>query len=232
MTEDRARNGPPKIKIAPSILSADFSRLGEQTAEAARAGADYIHVDVMDGHFVPNITMGPVVIEGLRASTDLPLNVHLMIDNPDPLIPDFIKAGADHIIVHAESCRHLHRTIHEIKDAGLVVGVAINPSTSLGAIEEVLGYVDIALILTVNPGFSGQKLIPEALDKIPRLKRLLDERDLAVEIQADGGINAETAPQAVKAGATILVAGSAVFNKTEPVGAAMSRLRESIQGLP
>ena len=225
-----ARMGEPQmVKIAPSILSADFSRLGEQVAEVTRAGADYIHIDVMDGHFVPNISMGPVVVEGIRASTNLPLNVHLMIDEPDRFIPDFIRAGADHIIIHSESCLHTHRVVHQIKDAGLKVGIAINPATPLAAIEELLSYVDIALVGTVNPGFSGQQLIPEALGKVARLRKMLEEGEYGAEIQVDGGINAETAPSAVSAGATILVAGSAIFNETESVEAAMKRLRDSIK---
>ena len=219
----------PVVKIAASILSADFSRLGEQVAEVTRAGADYIHIDVMDGHFVPNISMGPVVLEAIRASTHLPLNVHLMIEEPDRYISDFIKAGADHIIIHSESCLHLHRVIHQIKDEGLLVGVATNPSTPLADIEEVLGYVDIALVGTVNPGLSGQTLIPETLNKVSRLRRLLLETGYRAEIQVDGGVNAQTAPEAVKAGATILVSGSAVFNDTEPVEAAMNRLRDSLK---
>ncbi len=217
------------VKIAPSVLSADFSRLGEQVKEVTEAGADYIHVDVMDGHFVPNITIGPVVVEGIRASTHLPLNVHLMIEEPDRFVLDFIKAGADHLIIHSESCLHLHRVIHQIKDAGLQVGVAINPSTPPSSIEEVLSYVDIALVGTVNPGFAGQKLIMETLGKVSRLKGLLKERGYGAEIQVDGGINPETAPLAVEAGATILVAGSAVFNDKEPVGVAMKRLRDSVK---
>ena len=219
------------VKIAPSVLSADFGRLGEQVTEAARAGADYLHLDVMDGHFVPNITMGPVVVEGIRAASDLPLNVHLMIDRPERYIADFVKAGADHIILHGESCLHLHRAIHQVKEAGLQAGVAINPSTSLASLEEVLCYVDIALIGTVNPGFSGQKMIPETLDKVSRLRTLLSERGYPAAVQVDGGINADTAPDAVRAGATILVAGAAVFNRTESVDAAMRRLRRSIEGV-
>jgi ribulose-phosphate 3-epimerase len=225
-----ASNTGNGVKLAPSVLSADFSRLGEQVAEVARAGADFIHVDIMDGHFVPNITMGPVVVEGIRAATNLPLNVHLMIENPDRFISDFIKAGADHIIVHSESSLHLHRLIHQVKDEGIQAGIAINPSTPLSAIEEVLTYVDIALVGTVNPGFAGQRLIPETLDKASRLDRLLKDRGYSAEIELDGGINAETAPDAVRAGATILVAGSAVFNRNESVEDAMRRLRESIRG--
>ena len=218
------------IKIAPSILSADFSRLGEQVQEVTRAGADYIHLDVMDGHFVPNITIGPVVVEGIRASTHLPLNVHLMIEEPDRFVSDFIKAGADHLIIHSESCLHLHKVIHQIKDEGLQVGIAVNPSTPLASIEEVLSYVDIALVGTVNPGFAGQKLIMETLGKVSRLKGILEEKGYGAEIQVDGGINAETAHFAVEAGATILVAGSAIFNNKEPVEVAMKRLRDSVKG--
>ena len=225
-----ASNTGNSVKLAPSVLSADFSRLGEQVAEVARAGADFIHVDIMDGHFVPNITMGPVVVEGIRAATNLPLNVHLMIENPDRFISDFIKAGADHIIVHSESSLHMHRLIHQVKDEGIQAGIAINPSTPLSAIEEVLTYVDIALVGTVNPGFAGQRMIPETLDKASRLDRLIKDRGYGAEIELDGGINAETAPDAVRAGATILVAGSAVFNRNESVEDAMRRLRESIRG--
>jgi ribulose-phosphate 3-epimerase len=225
-----ASNTGNSVKLAPSVLSADFSRLGEQVAEVARAGADFIHVDIMDGHFVPNITMGPVVVEGIRAATNLPLNVHLMIENPDRFISDFIKAGADHIIVHSESSLHMHRLIHQVKDEGIQAGIAINPSTPLSAIEEVLTYVDIALVGTVNPGFAGQRMIPETLDKASRLDRLLKDRGYSAEIELDGGINAETVPDAVRAGATILVAGSAVFNRNESVEDAMRRLRESIRG--
>ena len=219
------------VKIAPSVLSADFSRLREQIEAVTQAGADFIHVDVMDGHFVPNLTMGPIVVEGIRASTHLPLDVHLMINEPDRFIADFVQAGADHIIVHSEACMHLHRVVHQVKELGLQVGVAVNPATPLGAIEEVLGYVDVALVGTVNPGFAGQKLIPETLNKVARLRDILREAGYGAEIQVDGGINAETAPAAVRAGATILVAGSAVFNKAEPVGESMRKLKDSIRGL-
>ena len=219
------------VKLAPSVLSADFSRLKEQIEAVTQAGADYIHVDVMDGHFVPNLTMGPVVVEGIRASTHLPLDVHLMIEEPDRFISDFVHAGADHIIIHSEASLHLHRLIHQVKELGLRVGVAINPSTPLGAIEEVLAYVDVALVGTVNPGFAGQKLIPETLDKVARLKRTLRDAGYGAEIQVDGGINTETAPAAVRAGATVLVAGSAVFNKQETVGESMRKLKDSIRGL-
>ena len=226
MTTDKV---PNEVKIAPSVLAADFGRLGEQVAEATRAGADYIHIDVMDGHFVPNITMGAVVVEGIRAYTHLPLNVHLMIEEPERFIDDFVKAGADHIIVHSESSLHLHRLIHQVKGEGLEVGVAINPSTPIGAMEDVLSYVDIALVSTVNPGFAGQELIPEALGKAAKLKKLLADEGYGAEVQVDGGINSSTAPAAVRAGATILVAGSAVFNKSETVEAAMKGLRDSIK---
>ena len=221
----------PIIKIAPSILSADFGRLREQIEEVTRAGADYIHVDVMDGHFVPNLTMGPVVIEGIRASTTLPLDVHLMIEQPDRFITDYVRAGADHIIIHSEACLHLHRVIHQVKELGLQVGVAINPSTPVAAIEEVLCYVDVALVGTVNPGFAGQKLIPETLNKVARLRRILREEGYGAEVQVDGGINTETALAAVRAGATILVAGSAIFNKAESVGEGMRKLNDSIKGV-
>ena len=227
--EDRS-SGMGRIKIAPSILSADFSRLGQQVEEATKAGADYIHVDVMDGHFVPNLTFGPVVVEGIRSSTHLPLNVHLMIDNPDRYISDYVKAGSDHIFVHSEACVHLHRVVHQIKDQGVKVGVAINPATSLAAIEEVLPDLDMVLVLTVNPGFAGQKLIPETLGKVRRLARLIEQCEYGAEIQVDGGIDRYTAPAVVEAGGTILVAGSAIFNKKESVDVAMKNLREAAEG--
>ena len=217
-----------KVKIAPSILSADFARLGQQVAEATEAGADYIHLDVMDGRFVPNITFGPVVVESLKSYTNLPFNAHLMIVEPERRIPDFIKAGVDHVTVHAEACTHLHRVLQQIRDGGCRAGVALNPTTPISAIEEALPHLDIVLILTVNPGFGGQTLIPEVLDKTSRLRAIIDERGYDVELEVDGGVNAQTAAEVVNAGADTLIAGSAVFNPNESVAQAIARLRNSL----
>lgn len=218
-----------KIKLAPSILSADFGRLGEQVAEVDRAGADYIHVDVMDGRFVPNLTIGPVVVQGIRGSTNLPLDVHMMVVEPERLVEDFAKAGADHLIVQAEACPHLHRVLQQIREVGCKAGVAINPGTSLSAIEEVLPLLDVVLVMSVNPGFGGQKLIPETVGKVVRMRRILDEGGYSAELQVDGGVNEATARTMVEAGATVLVAGSAVFNEKESVADAMDRLRASLE---
>ena len=217
-----------RIKLAPSILSADIARLGEQVAEAVEAGADYIHVDVMDGHYVPSLTFGPLVVEALRPLTQLPLDVHLMVEEPDRIIPEFARAGASIITVHPEACRHLHRTIQNVKEAGCRVGVALNPGTSLNAVEEVLADLDLALVMTVNPGFGGQKFIESVLGKVERLRGILDDNGYTAELEVDGGINAETAPRIVAAGARVLVAGSAVFNRRESVTAALGRIRQSI----
>jgi len=216
-----------KIKLAPSILSADFGRLGEQVVEATKAGADYIHVDVMDGHFVPNITIGPVVVKALRGATRLPLNVHLMIDEPERYIDAFAAAGADGLVVHPEAGSQLHRAIEQIRRHGIHVGVAINPGTPLSAIEEVLPEVDMALIMSVDPGFGGQEFIEDVLPKVRRLRRLLDERGLAAEVAIDGGITPETAPRCVEAGVRVLVAGTAIFNERASIAENMARLRES-----
>ncbi len=221
-------NPSPKVKLAPSILSADFARLGQQVSEATEAGADYIHLDVMDGRFVPNITFGPVVIEGLKPYTNLPLDAHLMIVEPERRIPDFIQAGVHHVTVHAEACTHLHRVIQQIKDGGCRAGVALNPATPIASIEEVLPFLDIVLILTVNPGFGGQTLIPEVLNKVSRLRAIIDERGYDVELEVDGGVNARTASTVVDAGAHTLIAGSAVFNRQESVADAMAKLRGSL----
>jgi ribulose-phosphate 3-epimerase len=215
------------IKLAPSILAADFARLGEQVTEAEAAGADYIHVDVMDGHFVPNITVGPLVVRAVRGVTRLPLDVHLMIEEPERHIGAFAEAGADILVIHPEVSPHLHRVIEQIKGHGLRVGVALNPATPLAAIEEVLAEVDLALIMSVDPGFGGQEFIEDVLPKVRRLRRLLDERGLAVEIEIDGGITPETAPRCVEAGVRVLVAGTAIFNKKGSVADNMARLRES-----
>ena len=215
------------IKLAPSILAADFARLGEQVREVEAAGADYIHVDVMDGHFVPNISIGPVVVKALRRATDLPLNVHLMLEEPERYIDAFAAAGADGLVVHPEAGSQLHRAIEQIRGHGIRVGVAINPGTPLSAIEEVLPEVDMALIMSVDPGFGGQEFIEDVLPKVRRLRRLLDEQGLTAELAIDGGITAETAPRCVEAGVRVLVAGTAIFNEKGSVAENMARLRES-----
>ncbi|MCM3622688.1 ribulose-phosphate 3-epimerase [Brevibacillus borstelensis] len=208
------------VKIAPSILSADFARLGEEIRDVERGGADWIHVDVMDGHFVPNITIGPLIVDAIRPVTKLPLDVHLMIEEPDRYIPQFAKSGADWITVHQEACRHLHRTIHLIKEQGVKAGVVLNPATPITTIEPMLGDLDMVLLMTVNPGFGGQKFIHSVVPKIRELRRMLDERGLGhVEIEIDGGVNAETARLCEEAGATVLVAGSAVFNQADRAAA-------------
>jgi ribulose-phosphate 3-epimerase len=220
----------PRIRLAPSILSADFGRVGEQVAEAAEAGADYIHVDIMDGHFVPNITIGPPVVAAIRRHTQLPLDVHLMIESPERYIPQFVEAGADIVTVHVETCPHLHRTLQSIRELGVKAGVTLNPSTHLSAIDEVLPVADLVLVMSVNPGFGGQKFIESSVDKVARLRRRLDELGSEAELEVDGGITAETAPRVVEAGANVLVAGAAVFNEKESVSQAITRLRESLRG--
>ncbi|MFV1951733.1 MAG: ribulose-phosphate 3-epimerase [Nitrospinota bacterium] len=199
------------IKIAPSILSADFSRLGEELKKVEDAGADLIHIDVMDGHFVPNITIGPLIVKAVKMSTKLPLDVHLMIDNPDRYIKSFAEAGADIITVHIEVCNHLQRTIQSIKDLNIKGGVVLNPATPLVTLEDILEDVDIVLLMSVNPGFEGQRFLSSVLRKIERLRREIDERNLKVEIEVDGGIKIDNAGEVIKAGGDIFVAGSAVF---------------------
>ena len=219
-----------RIKIAPSILSADFARLGEQVAEATKAGADYIHVDVMDGHFVPEITIGAAVVAAIRPRTNLPLDVHLMVERPEHQLEQFAQAGADIITVHAEVCSHLHQVVEAIKERKVRAGVALNPATPLALIDEVLPDLDLALLMTVNPGFAGQAFIEGMVDKIAHLRRILDERGLAAELEVDGGISAENALKVVQGGARVLVAGSAIFGRGESVAQAMDRLRASLEG--
>jgi ribulose-phosphate 3-epimerase len=216
------------IKLAPSILSADFARLGEQIDEVARAGADYIHVDVMDGHFVPNITIGAPVVASIRRVTSLPLDVHLMIEHPERYISDFVNAGADIITVHVEASPHLQGTIQAIKELGVKAGVSLNPPTPLGAIEEFIPHVDLVLIMSVNPGFGGQSFIPETLPRIANTRKILDDRALSAELEVDGGITADNAPDIVKAGANVLVAGNSVFKAQEGIRQALQRLREAV----
>jgi ribulose-phosphate 3-epimerase len=202
--------------IAPSILSADFSRLGEDVAAVEKGGADFIHVDVMDGHFVPNITIGPVVLESLKGKSQKQMDVHLMIENPDLYIPDFAKAGADIITVQAEACYHLHRTIQLIKENGAKPGVALNPATPICELEEILDELYLVLIMSVNPGFGGQKFIPFCLDKIRRLKNKIEGRKIKVLIEVDGGVKLDNIKEIADAGADILVAGSAIFCTDSP----------------
>lgn len=214
-------------RIAPSILSADFSKLGQEINAVQQAGADWIHVDVMDGHFVPNITMGPLVVEAVRRSTDLPVDVHLMIENPDRYISDFVKAGADYLSVQVEACKHLHRCIQMIKDTGTKAGAVLNPSTSLDALKWILEDLDFVLIMSVNPGFGGQKFIESALDKIRKLRDMINDQGLNTLIQVDGGVNSRTITDISAAGADVFVAGSAIFNQ-EDYKAAIEELKSKL----
>jgi ribulose-phosphate 3-epimerase len=203
------------IKIAPSILSANFARLEDEIKDVERGGADYIHVDVMDGHFVPNITIGPLIVDAIRPVTSLPLDVHLMIENPDQYIGAFAKAGADLLSVHVEACHHLHRTIQQIKSEGMKAGVVLNPHTPTSMIENVIEDVDLVLLMTVNPGFGGQSFIHSVLPKIKQIAAIVEERKLQVEIEVDGGVNPDTAKLCIEAGANVLVAGSAIYNQKD-----------------
>jgi ribulose-phosphate 3-epimerase len=219
------------VKIAPSILSADFARLADGIAEAEAGGADWIHVDVMDGRFVPNLTIGPPVVAAVRRVTDLPLDVHLMIETPERLIDTFIAAGADRITVHQEASVHLHRTVEQIREGGALPGVALNPATPVGALDEILPYVDLVLVMSVNPGFGGQRYIPTSTEKVAAVRRRLDDRSLwSVELEVDGGVAAGTAGDVVAAGATVLVAGAAVYNQQASVADNIAALRRAAGG--
>ena len=217
------------IELAPSILSADFARLGEQVRAAADGGAAVIHVDIMDGHFVPNLTIGPPVVKSLRRATELPLDCHLMIENPDDFIPVFAEAGADWISVHQEVCRHLNRTLHHIKDHDCLAGVVINPSTPVDTLFEVLDIVDYVLVMSVNPGFGAQKFIPSTLHKMRQLAEIRQRRSLSYRIEVDGGVALDTVSDVVRAGAEILVAGNAVFGNGDPRKNAESLLKAATE---
>ncbi|GAC1508972.1 MAG: ribulose-phosphate 3-epimerase [Terriglobales bacterium] len=217
------------IELAPSILSADFARLSDQVRAAAEGGGSVIHVDVMDGHFVPNLTVGPPLVKSLRKATTLPLDCHLMIENPDQFIGEFADAGADWISVHQEACRHLNRTLHLIKGHDLLAGVVINPATPVDTLTEVLDIVDYVLVMSVNPGFGGQQFIPGSVHKIRELAELRARRGLSYRIEVDGGISLETVAQVVRAGAEILVAGNAVFGQGDPTTSAQKLLKTAVE---
>jgi len=217
------------IKIAPSILSADFSRLGEEIAAIETGGADYVHIDVMDGHFVPNITIGPLVVEAARRVTDLPLDVHLMIENPDLYIPEFARAGADIITVHYEAVPHLHRTIQLIHSLGKKAGVSLNPATPISSLDVILDELELVLIMSVNPGFGGQQFIPACLPKIEALRKEIDRRGLQVELEVDGGVKRDNIARIAAAGAEVMVAGSAVYG-TDDYGATIAALKAAGEG--
>lgn len=218
------------VKLAPSILSADFGNLLESVGQVENAGVDLLHIDIMDGHFVPSISFGPIVIRGIKGKTALPFDVHLMIEDPDQYIEEVANAGALYITVHAEACVHLHRTIQSIRSLGAKPAVSLNPASPLSMIEEILPDVDMVLLMSVNPGFGGQSFIESTLDKIRRLRRMIDERGLKTEIQIDGGVTLKNARAISEAGATILVAGSAIF-KTPNIAATVKAFREELSGL-
>lgn len=221
------------VKLAPSILSADFGRLEEQIQESVEHGADWIHVDVMDGHFVPNITIGPLIAAAARRATDVPIDVHLMIENPDQYLAAFADAGADLISVHVEACPHLHRTVQRIRELGVRAGVALNPATPLSSLEGILPDLDLLVIMSVNPGFGGQAFIPSSSDKVARARSMIEGcGNEGIEIEVDGGVDAKTAPGLVSAGATVLVAGSAVFGHAEGIAVALQRLRAAAVAVP
>ncbi|HEY8508906.1 MAG TPA: ribulose-phosphate 3-epimerase [Steroidobacteraceae bacterium] len=214
------------IKIAPSILSADFARLADAVQQAEAGGADWIHVDCMDGRFVPNLTIGAPVVKALKKVTSLPLDVHLMIERPEQLVPAFVDAGADYLTVHVEAATHLHRTVEQIRELGVKPGVSLNPATPLSSLDEILPYVDLVLVMSVNPGFGGQRYIPTSTQKIARLRRMIDERNLwPIEIEVDGGVSPKTLPEIAQAGATVVVAGAAVYNDQASVAENIAALR-------
>ncbi len=217
------------VKIAPSILSADFARLGDEVRAIAAAGADYVHVDVMDGHFVPNITIGPLVVDGLRKVTGIPFDVHLMIENPDLYIPEFARVGSDIITVHQEAVAHLHRTVQLIKSFGKKAGVSINPATPVSSLEVILDDLDLVLIMSVNPGFGGQSFIESCLPKIEALRKMIDARGLQIELEVDGGVKLDNIGRIAAAGADVFVAGSAVFS-SEDYAATIAGLKENAEG--
>lgn len=214
--------------ISPSILASDISRLGEEIAACEAAGADWIHVDVMDGHFVPNLTMGPFIVEACRRVTDLPLDVHLMIEKPERLLEVFAQAGASHLTVHVETCPHLHRTLQHIKSLGVKAGVTLNPGTPAAMIEPVLYMADVVLVMTVNPGFSGQDFIPEVLPKIAHLRKLLDSMGSSARLEVDGGASEQTLPDLIAAGADVFVAGNAIFKHPNGIKAGVEALRHAM----
>ncbi len=216
-------------KIAPSILSSDFTRLGEEVKHVEQAGADYIHIDVMDGHFVPNITIGPMIVKAVRQVTELPLDVHLMISKPDFFVDDFVKAGADMITIHAEAVNHLHRSIQYIRDAGARPAVSLNPASPLQMIEYVLDDVGMVLLMTVNPGFGGQEFIPGVIPKIESLREIIDKRGLDIELEVDGGIGPQTIGPVSSAGANVFVAGSAIFH-SDNYADTIRLMREGMRG--
>jgi ribulose-phosphate 3-epimerase len=225
MYETDAKN---RVRIAPSILAADFTRLGEQIRDAEKAGADLIHIDVMDGRFVPNLSFGALVVEAARRSTPLPLDVHLMIVEPDHLLADFAEAGATVISVHVEACPNLHRTLQAIQSLGCRVGVALNPHTPAATLSEVLHLLDVIIVMSVNPGYGGQVFLPEVLPKVDQLRQMITSTGRTIEVEIDGGINTETAPDCVRAGVNVLIAGSAVFNDQFTVQQGVDALKRSV----